>query len=187
MQSFKALFRSIAALALVASSTPASIAPAHAAEATITLKWSQLVPAGAAPAKRSLFGAKPGDAASQPNIPEAGWMSLKRQQPGAGAAPTVVSELDGKRVSIGGYVVPLDFENTSIKEFLLVPFVGACIHVPPPPANQIIYVKAAQGFAVGGANDAVTVTGTMTTAAAATGLADAGYSIAADAVEIRTQ
>ena len=54
--------------------------------------------------------------------------------------------LDGKRVHIGGYVVPLDFEATTVKEFLLVPFVGACIHVPPPPANQIVYVKVEQGL-----------------------------------------
>ena len=85
---------------------------------------------------------------------------------------------------IGGYVVPLDFEATSIKEFLLVPFVGACIHVPPPPANQIIYVKAADGFDVSGSFDPVTVTGTIKTETAFTGLADAGYSITAEAVEV---
>ena len=62
----------------------------------------------------------------------------------------MVKELDGKRVRIGGYVVPLDFEATNVKEFLLVPFVGACIHVPPPPPNQIIYVKSAKGFDVAG-------------------------------------
>ena len=74
-------------------------------------------------------------------------MSMKRRQPGGDQPPRVVAELNGKRVRIGGYVVPLDFEATTIKEFLLVPFVGACIHVPPPPANQIVYVKADKGFA----------------------------------------
>ena len=44
--------------------------------------------------------------------------------------------------------MPLDFESTTVKEFLLVPFVGACIHVPPPPANQIIYVKSDKGFEI---------------------------------------
>ena len=56
-------------------------------------------------------------------------MSDRRLQPGTRGAPAVVTEPDGKHVRIGGYVVPLDFEATSIKEFLLVPFVGACIHV----------------------------------------------------------
>jgi hypothetical protein len=50
-------------------------------------------------------------------------------------------ELQGKRIKIPGYVAPLDWENASgLKEFLLVPYFGACIHVPPPPANQIIHI-----------------------------------------------
>ena len=89
-------------------------------------------------------------------------MSVKRTQP-APTPPPVVAELDGKRVHIGGYVVPLDFDATTVKEFLLVPFVGACIHVPPPPANQIIYVKTEKGFEVAGQFDPVTVTGTIKT------------------------
>ena len=88
-----------------------------------------------------------------------------------------MTELDGKHVRIGGYVVPLDFEATNVKEFLLVPFVGACIHVPPPPPNQIIYVKTAKGFDVAGSFDPVYVTGTIKTETAFTGIADAGYSI----------
>jgi hypothetical protein len=114
-------------------------------------------------------------------------MSIKRRQPGADQPPRVVAELNGKRVRIGGYVVPLDFEATTVKEFLLVPFVGACIHVPPPPANQIVYVKAEKGFEIGGAFDPVTVTGTIKTETAFTGLADAGYSIDAESVEPRTE
>ncbi len=120
-----------------------------------------------------------------PPLPEGKFMSLKRQQPGGGAPPVVVAELDGKRVKIGGYVVPLDFEATSIKEFLLVPFVGACIHVPPPPANQIIYVKAARAASTSAALSIRSrVTGTIKTETAFTGLADAGYSITAEAVEL---
>ena len=167
---------------LLAFAISAGVIPSFAADPPLPLTWSQLVPKGGTVAKKSLFGAKPGDSSAQPAVPEASWMTFKRQQPGAGAPPAVVADLDGKRVSIGGYVVPLDFENTSIKEFLLVPFVGACIHVPPPPANQIIYVKAEQGFTVTGPFDAVTVTGTLKAALASTGLADAGYSLEATSV-----
>ena len=113
-------------------------------------------------------------------------MSMKRSQPGGDAPPAVVTELNGKRVRIGGYVVPLDFDATSIKEFLLVPFVGACIPVPPPPANQIIYVTSARGLEVTGPFDPVAVTGPIKTETAFTGLADAGYSIDAEAVEFRS-
>jgi len=72
-----------------------------------------------------------------------------------------------------------------VTDFLLVPFVGACIHVPPPPANQIIYVKIEQGFDVQGTFDPVWVTGTLKVAPTFTGLADAGYSLEAEKVELR--
>jgi hypothetical protein len=114
-------------------------------------------------------------------------MSVKRYQPGSDRPPAIVADLDNQNVSIGGYVVPLDFDATTVKEFLLVPFVGACIHVPPPPANQIIYVKTDKGFEVGGQFDPVTVTGKIKTTVAFTGLADAGYTITADSVEPRTK
>ena len=54
-----------------------------------------------------------------------------------------VSELDGEFVRIPGYVVPLDFRSdVRLKEFLFVPYMGACIHTPPPPPNQIIFIRA---------------------------------------------
>lgn len=55
----------------------------------------------------------------------------------------VVEELDGQQVSIPGYVVPMEFFSGTrqIKTFLLVPFQGACIHVPPPASNQIVLVN----------------------------------------------
>jgi uncharacterized protein len=155
------------------------------------LHWAELIPPAAAQtapatAKPKTFfsGSNPVDAnaPAPPPMAEGKFMQIKRRQPGSGGAPAVVADLDGKRVSIGGYIVPLDFEATTVKEFLLVPFVGACIHVPPPPANQIIYVKSSQGFEVSGSFDAVTVTGTLKTTVAFTGLADAGYTLDADAV-----
>ncbi len=59
---------------------------------------------------------------------------------------TLVSELDGHVIKLPGYVLPLDFEGTLVRSFLLVPYVGACIHVPPPPLNQIVHVQIKQGF-----------------------------------------
>jgi len=46
-----------------------------------------------------------------------------------------------KKVRIPGYAVPLDAERSDKREFLLVPYFGACIHTPPPPANQIVLVR----------------------------------------------
>jgi uncharacterized protein len=176
-------------LALVSPGPTAS----HAVEPPVELKWHQLVPpAPPGPPKSFLSGrpaspanpASPHDgAAVPPNQPEGRWMSGPLPQSDAPAP--VVTALDGRRVRIGGYVVSLDFDATKVKEFLLVPFVGACIHVPPPPANQIVYVKSPDGFEVTGQFEPVWVTGTLKVTGAFTGLAEAGYSLQADRVEHR--
>jgi hypothetical protein len=167
---------------------PASL---QAVEPAMELQWHQLVPPAAAKPLKPFFSGRPhdavgpggrGESAPAPS-PEARWMSTPQQS--AGAPAPVVASLDGKRVHMGGYVVPLDFEATRVKEFLLVPFVGACIHVPPPPANQIVYVKADQGFEVKGTFDPVWVTGTLKVVGAFTGLAEAGYTLEAEKVDPR--
>lgn len=175
-------------LAVASSSNAAADTPRQ-------LKWADLVPksvpAASTMQSKTFFGGSvppTTDAGPPPPpLPEGKFMAVKRRQPGSDRPPAIVAELDGQSVSIGGYVVPLDFDATTVKEFLLVPFVGACIHVPPPPANQIIYVKTDKGFEVGGMFDPVTVTGKINTSEAFTGLADAGYTISADSVELRKQ
>jgi len=59
------------------------------------------------------------------------------------------AELNGKKIRLPGYLLPLEFEDKKVVEFLLVPWVGACIHTPPPPPNQIVHVKLANGFEIG--------------------------------------
>jgi hypothetical protein len=160
------------------------------AQAARSLKWEELVPAGPPKPLKPFFGSRPADAPRGPDAPaepppseDRAWMSGPAQQ-NSTPAP-VVTALDGERVQIGGYVVPLDFDATKVKEFLLVPFVGACIHVPPPPANQIIYVKPAQPFEIKATFDPVYVTGKISVAPTFTGLAETGYTIDAEKVELR--
>ena len=54
------------------------------------------------------------------------------------------SKLDGKQIRLAGYLLPLDFSGKTIRDFLLVPTIGACIHVPPPPPNQMVYATTEQ-------------------------------------------
>jgi hypothetical protein len=61
-------------------------------------------------------------------------------------AEAVVDSLNGLYIRMIGYLLPLDFEGKKGVEFLLVPWVGACIHTPPPPPNQIVYIKFDKGF-----------------------------------------
>lgn len=50
--------------------------------------------------------------------------------------------INGRRGRIAGFVLPLEREGERVTEFLVVPYFGACIHVPPPPSNQIIHAKS---------------------------------------------
>ena len=95
----------------------------------------------------------------------------------------VVGELDGENVRLPGFVVPLDFEGTEISEFLLVPYFGACIHVPPPPSNQIVYVKTVAAYPLQELFDPVWVTGVLSTKAHLNDVGDAGYTIQATIIE----
>ncbi|CRI65453.1 conserved hypothetical protein [Thiocapsa sp. KS1] len=95
----------------------------------------------------------------------------------------VVQELDGLKVRLPGFVVPLEMDERTMSEFLLVPYYGACIHVPPPPANQTIHVVAPEGREyVGELFDTVWVTGTLRVVRSSSDLAEAGYRI--DVTEI---
>lgn len=88
----------------------------------------------------------------------------------------VVPALAGRRVKVPGFVVPLEMYATKIDQFLLVPYYGACIHVPPPPANQTVHVVTGEGKAFEGQLfDVVWVTGTMRVERLSSDLAEAGY------------
>lgn len=68
----------------------------------------------------------------------------------------------GESVQLSGYVLPLTWDDADqITDFLLVPYVGACIHVPPPPSNQMVYVRPGQAMAATGLFTPVTVAGVL--------------------------
>ncbi len=96
-------------------------------------------------------------------------------------APTR-GELEGLRIRIPGYVVPLDMLGGNIREFLLVPYMGACIHTPPPPANQIIQVVSARRQALQ-TMDAVWVVGTLKVGRSDTRMGVSGYVLDATRIE----
>ena len=96
----------------------------------------------------------------------------------------VVQDLDGARVMLPGFVVPLELaENGKVTEFLLVPYVGACIHYPPPPANQIVYVILPKPVEIESLWVPYWVAGEMHTQFRESELGNAGYTIAAEYME----
>jgi hypothetical protein len=97
-------------------------------------------------------------------------------------APTTPA-LNGTRVRIPGFLVPLEQGKGGISEFLLVPYFGACIHSPPPPANQIIHVSPAKIVKGLRSMDPIWVSGVLETERAASHMGTAGYKLNADLVE----
>ena len=134
----------------------------------LTLAWIDLVPEQ----ERNQFDDR-GMPAIDHNNPEP-------QQSLYGA---VRPELNNSQVKIPGFVIPLEGDADKVTEFLLVPFFGACIHVPPPPPNQIVYVKFEEGAPVHELWDVVYVIGTLKTHAVSHELAQAGYLIEGTAIE----
>jgi hypothetical protein len=142
------------------------------------LEWDELMPKGWS-ARQALDGV---DLASlSDNDPRANALLDKLRQD-LDKAP-IVKSLDGKRVRIAGFVVTLERNDKGVREFLLVPYFGACIHTPPPPANQIVHVLAGTPFPPEKAIFPVWVTGTLKTVAAVTAEGAAGYRIADAQVE----
>lgn len=78
-------------------------------------------------------------AAVSPAATTVSWSTLKTLNPSQPHSPATA--LNNQIVSVPGFMVPLEDDADQVTEFLLVPFAGACIHVPPPPPNQMIYVK----------------------------------------------
>ena len=149
-------------------------APKGGTAAVLELDWDELLPKDA----RSRFAAGP----PPPVHDYLGEGGLAAQQI---MDFSVNKELDGQSVKLPGFIVPLDIgKDGLVAEFFLVPYFGACIHVPPPPPNQIVYVRMNKGIALESIYDAYWITGRMKLQNKTTRLGAAAYHLAGDKVEI---
>ncbi|MNL38643.1 hypothetical protein D3C87_1608710 [compost metagenome] len=97
----------------------------------------------------------------------------------------VVKTLAGQNIRLPGYIVPLEVsEEGRTTEFLLVPYFGACIHVPPPPSNQIVHVKSEVGVKLDELYQPYWIEGPMQVKASTSELADAGYQMEAEKIYV---
>ena len=156
------LLSAFAALALLGAEPDQS--PAY-----LDLAWSDLLPEGEAERIARL---------QQMQAVQTGFDHFGTERmPQVGTFNTV-EELDGRRVRLPGYVLPFDFSgNREITRFLLVPYVGACIHVPPPPPNQLVYVETGEPVRIEGLWDAVHVEGVLRAERQDNDLGDAAYTL----------
>jgi len=134
------------------------------------LQWSDLIPPGAPPPPPPVALHDLSQLADALEA-EAGPAAMQ-QSP---AAP-VVEALDGVQVKLPGYIVPLDMSDEGrVTEFLLVPYFGACIHVPPPPSNQIVHATSELGVKVEQLYQPFWIEGPLRVEHASSELAEAGY------------
>jgi hypothetical protein len=140
------------------------------------ITWEELVPKDWDPGKelKGIDLSKLDD-----SDPRANELLMKLQEV-SNNAPTNPA-LNGVEVKIPGFIVPLEENKGEVTEFLLVPYFGACIHTPPPPANQILHVRPKQG-AKFRAMDTVWVSGKLQTVRNDSMMGVSGYQIAADSV-----
>ena len=165
------MLRSLLAALLVVLAAPLSAAEVR------ELTWSEMVPADA-----------PAQAAEPAPIHDLSQLANTLSESGPGAAQQspaapVVKALDGQMVKLPGYIVPLDVTDEGrVTEFLLVPYFGACIHVPPPPSNQIVHVTAELGVLMDALYQPFWVEGPLKVEQSSSELAEAGYQMQAEKI-----
>lgn len=92
--------------------------------------------------------------------------------------------LDGAYIKMPGYIIPIDLSTDGVTSFVLVPYVGACLHMPPPPPNQLVFVTTQTPWPNNDLWEAVWVTGQMQHEIQTTDVAETGYVLSADEMEV---
>lgn len=155
--------------------TPANDAEADAE--ALVLGWEDLVPADFVPPEDPLASMTPEEVDKLFDGSDESQRQLAEIDERMSYAP-VDEALDGKLVTLPGYVVPLDFDGqTQLEEFLLVPYYGACIHTPPPPSNQIVMASLDSPVEIADTYVPVTLRGILRTETTRSALAETGYSM----------
>ncbi len=151
------------------------------------LTWDDLIPAGAFPQQQEpIYLVEDDDLMDDENWDDENWddKSWEESFPTPSFPTGVVEELNGIQAKLPGYVVPRELSGEgTVKEFLLVPYFGACIHYPPPPANQIVYVTLEEPVEIESPWDPIWATGELKTDSYESDLAAASYTMAARAIE----
>ncbi len=139
------------------------------AESFVDLEWDDLLPVGEPSIPRILQG-----------LVDHEGPTMSSQQP---ASSGVRTDWNGKIVRLPGFIVPIEHRGTGVSAFILVPYVGACVHVPPPPANQLVFVTTEKPYESDGLFEPVNVIGMFGVSAITTHLASVGYALSADSIE----
>lgn len=135
------------------------------------ITWEDLIPAGVPYSE--IIGQGEVDAVNDRWLPQFDENATKLNK-----------DLHGAYIKMPGYVLPIDMSTAGVTSFLMVPYVGACIHTPPPPANQLVFVDSKKPWPSDDLWDPVWVTGWMRHELQSTTIADIGYALNADMIEV---
>jgi hypothetical protein len=140
------------------------------------IDWDELMPEGYRP--DDIFAKYQSRIDSLQDDSEEAWQLYQTIQEEMANAP-LNEKLNEQWIKLPGFIAPIKHKGTLITEFLLVPYFGACIHVPPPPVNQIVFVKTAQGHGIEtyAAFQAFWVMGQISVQRKKTNVGEAGYRI----------
>lgn len=107
------------------------------------------------------------------------------QMPAVMSSTKTVAAMDGVRGKVPGYLVPIAFDDRQrVTEMFLVPYFGACVHVPPPPPNQLIYIRPRNPIELGNLWDAYWVHGTVRASLVENAMAISAYAMELDRLEL---
>ncbi|MEM5515457.1 DUF3299 domain-containing protein [Henriciella sp. AS95] len=149
-------------------------ADAVAARGVTEIGWEELMPEGEEERLAEMYQAQMAMLYSGSGVAEG---SSADQAIQIGTFNTV-KDMDGMKVRLPGYTVPFEYgKDANIREFLLVPYYGACLHAPPPPPNQTVFVKTDKEIKLRDLSQAVWIEGTLRTQTQTSDLADAAYTI----------
>lgn len=141
------------------------------AEVTTDLQWSDLIP-------------KDGRGTWPEGMPQIGVLQHGAQSafPEQEDETAVTLRYNGKRVRLPGYLLPLEQQNWRITSALLVPFIGACIHVPSPPPNQVVFLQFATPYKPNRVFEPVYVSGVFDTKEMDLGIATVAYTLTTEEI-----
>jgi len=176
------------------SSDPKTLLTKKPASVFKTLEWDDLMPADDLDALQNppnyLYDFEDDSDEDQINsqLANAVTNAVNDRYQQALVSTSIISEMDGRNVRVPGFVVPLEFDDEqTITEFFLVPYFGACIHSPPPPPNQIIYVRAPKGIKLETLYDPFWISGKLSTKLVENYMATAAYSMEMESYEDYTE
>lgn len=169
---------------LIATSAPAFSADAQGYE---DIDWTELMPAEdlSALLNRPAFLDDIADGSAQDSLDSFQQRQLEDEQAqqyqAALSSTRVIQGFDGKAIRIPGFIVPLaQNEDKEVTRFFIVPYFGACLHMPPPPPNQILYVESEQGITLENLYDPYWFEGVVSIEQKVDAMGTSAYSLALD-------